>query len=331
MVPKNKKSELVDYGRKVIEIECANLKKLAKRLDNDFSRAVEMLYSCKGKVVITGMGKSGIIGRKIAATLASLGTPSIFLHPGEAVHGDLGMISCNDIVIIISNSGETEEIIRIIPTIKKIGARIISFTCSSSNCIGIQSDIAIATGKIQEADSFGIIPSSSTTCALVLGDAMALALMAAKGIQKEDFAFFHPGGNLGRRLLLKVKDVMQTGSQIPVVDINSKLQKAIQEINRKNLGIALIVNEKGAVKGILTDGDIRRQLNKKTDISGTYARECMTQAPITVDEESLAIKALALMEKMEITCLVILNKDKTPRGIVHLHDLLGKKDFNAEY
>ena len=290
-----------------------------------------MIYGCKGKVVITGIGKSGIIGRKIAATLASLGTPSIFLHPGEAVHGDLGMVSKNDIVIAISNSGETDEITRIIPSIKKIGAKIVAFTCSASSCIGAQSDITIATGDIQEADSFGIIPSSSTTCALVLGDALALSIMAAKGIQKADFAFFHPGGNLGRRLMLKVKDVMQTGAKVPVVGHESKLSEAIKEINRKNIGLTLIVKKTGKLEGILTDGDIRRYLNKKQDISGTYAYECMTANPKTIDEESLAIKALEIMEKSEITCLVILNRDKTPKGIVHLHDLLGKKEFKAEY
>ncbi len=331
MLPKHKKDKLLSYGQKVIEIECVNLQYLREKLGESFADAVELLYLCKGKVIVTGIGKSGIIGRKIAATLASTGTPSIFMHPGEAVHGDLGMVARNDIVIVISNSGQTEEIIRILPSIKKIGARIISFTCSPLSCIGIQSDITIATGEIQEADSFGIIPSSSTTCALVLGDALSLTLMAIKGVQKEDFAFFHPGGNLGRRLMLKVKDVMQTGTKIPLVNLKSKLKDAVKEINKKNLGLTLIVDENRKVKGILTDGDIRRYLNKTTDISDTYTYECMTTNPQTIDEESLAIRALEIMEKMEITCLVILNKDKTPKGIVHLHDLLGKKDFKVEY
>lgn len=331
MLQKNKREKLLVYARKVIEIECANLKVLSCKLGKSFLDAVEAVCGCKGKVIITGIGKSGIIGRKIAGTLASLGTPSIFLHPGEAVHGDLGMVSKTDVVIAISNSGETEEIIRIIPPMKKIGAVIISFTCSESSCIGEQSDITIETGEIQEADSFGIIPSSSTTCALVLGDAIALAVMAAKGIQKEDFAFFHPGGNLGRRLMLKVKDVMQTGKQIPVVGAEAKLSDAINEINKKNIGLTLIAGKAGEVKGILTDGDIRRYLNNRTDISKSCVCECMTPEPKTIDENSLAIKALEVMEKMEITCLVILNKDKTPRGIVHLHDLLGKKEFRVEY
>jgi arabinose-5-phosphate isomerase len=331
MLPENKKLDLLEHGRRVIEIERENLENLAARLGDTFICAVRQICESSGKVIITGIGKSGIIGRKIAATLASIGTPSLFLHPGEAVHGDLGMVSKNDTVIIISNSGETEEIIRIMPSIKKIGARIISFTCSESSCIGSQSDIAIATGKIEEADSFGIIPTSSTTCALVLGDALALALMAAKGIQKEEFAFYHPGGNLGKRLMLKVRDVMQTGELIPIVGMDSSLREAIEEINSKNTGLTLVADGRGVVRGILTDGDIRRHLHNNPDITKSLTRDCMTGNPMTIDENSLAIKALSMMEEKEITCLVILNSDKTARGIVHLHDLLGKKDFKAEY
>ncbi|MCK9266045.1 KpsF/GutQ family sugar-phosphate isomerase [bacterium] len=327
----NNKEKLINYAKKVIEIECSNLENIRERIGEDFTDAVNAMLQCKGKVIVTGMGKSGIIGRKIAGTFASIGTPSIFLHPGDAVHGDLGMVSQNDIVIIISNSGETDEITRIIPSVKKIGAFIISLTSSVSSCIGMQSDITISTGEIEEADTFGIIPSSSTTCALVLGDALALTLMAAKGVQKEDFAFFHPAGNLGKRLMLKVKDVMATGDKIPMVDINSKLTQAIKEIDDKNLGLTLVVNQNKVVEGILTDGDIRRFLIKKTDISGALSRNCMTPNPKTIDKENLAIKALEVMEKMEITSLVILNKNGTPKGVVHLHDLLGKKEFKVGY
>ncbi len=252
------RKDYIKYAQKVIDTECRNLKNMRDNLDEGFPKAVDCICKCTGKVIVTGMGKSGIICRKIAATLASLGTPSIFLHPGDAVHGDIGMVSRHDVVIVVSNSGETEEILRIIPTIKKIGATIISFTCSKTSSLGTFSDIVIDTGEIEEADTFGIIPSSSTTCALVLGDAIALSIMAVKGICERDFAVFHPAGNLGRRLMLKVKDVMHTGKKIPIVSEDATVCRAIGEINRKNLGFTLVLNSKGKLTGILTDGDIRR-------------------------------------------------------------------------
>lgn len=327
-----KQRDYLEYAKKVIDTECRNLKKMRDNLDDKFLKAVDSISKCQGKVVITGMGKSGIICRKIAATLASIGTPSIFLHPGDAVHGDLGMVSKDDIVIVVSNSGETEEILRIMPSIKKMGAVIISFTGSKKSSLGMYSDIAIETGEIEEADTFGIIPSSSTTCALVLGDAIALSLMMVKGLDKQDFAFFHPAGNLGRRLMLRVKDVMQTGKNIPLIDQDAKVSDAVREISRKNLGFTLVVDKKGKLTGIITDGDIRRILNRRTDVKGIIVKDWMTKKPRTVDEESLAAQALGMMEKSEITCLVIMDK-KTgkPKGIVHLHDLLGKKEFKIEY
>ncbi len=326
-----KNTDIVEYGRKVIDIECLNLKNLRQSLGKDFAQAVKLIEGCNGKVIITGIGKSGIIGRKICATFSSIGIPSMFLHPGEAIHGDLGMVTGQDIVIAISNSGETEEILRILPAINRIGAKIISLTSSGSTSLGARSSITISTGEIKEADAFGIIPSSSATCALVLGDALALTLMALKGVQEQDFAFFHPGGNLGKRLMLKVADVMQTGSKIPMVHSSVTLKDAIREIDAKNIGFTLVTDPEGRLEGIITDGDIRRLLAAKTDIKDSEISECITLHPKIIDEEMLAVQALMIMEKSEITCLVIVDPQNRPKGIVHLHDLLGKKDFRMEY
>ena len=325
------KKEIIESGKKIIEIECENLNRVKENLGESFAEAVEEFKNCKGKVIVTGMGKSGIIGRKIVGTLASIGVSSIFLHPGDAVHGDLGVVSKNDIVLLISNSGETDELIRIVPSIKKIGAKIISITATKNSTLGQYSDIAIETGEIKEADTFGIIPSSSTTTALVIGDALALTLMNIKNVQKQDFAFFHPGGNLGRRLMLGVKDIMQTGNNIPIVFEDEFLIDGIKEINRKNLGFTLAVDRNRKLKGIIPDGDIRRLIAKGKNLEDLKVKDVMTKNPKTIDEESLAVKAMEIMEKYEITCLAIVNKDKIPKGIIHLHDLLGKKEFRIEY
>jgi arabinose-5-phosphate isomerase len=325
------KEKILNIAKKIIDIECKNIEKMKNVLNDNFVKAIELILEMNGKLIITGMGKSGIIGRKISATISSIGIPSTFLHPGEAVHGDLGMVTNKDILIVLSNSGETEEIIRIIPIIKKIGAKIITITSSKNSTLGLYSDVTIETGEIQEADSFGIIPSSSTTCTLVLGDAIALTLMSIKGVQKEDFAFYHPGGSLGKRLMLKVKDFMQTGENIPKVTLNSTLIEAIKEINDKNLGFTLVVDDNNILKGIITDGDLRRYLLKKPDITKGSIEECMTKNPKTIEEDRLAVQAIAMMEKLEITCLIIVDENNRPKGIVHLHDLLGKKDFGIEY
>lgn len=322
--------KILEQIKKVIDIEVANILNARKHVCGEFVKAIKLLLSCKGKVIVTGIGKSGIIGRKISATLASTGTPSIFLHPGEAIHGDLGMVCRNDVIIAISNSGETEEIIRIVPSLKKIGVPIISVTSAKKSSLGLQSSVVLCTGPITEADPFSLIPSSSTTTALVIGDAIAITLLTIKGFQKEDYAFYHPGGNLGRRLMLRVKDVMQTGSNIPVVSYDTTMEKVISEINRKNLGFTLVVDKDSRVAGIITDGDLRRLLTKKRDIFSLKAYECMTHNPLGIDEEKLAVQALAIMEEKEITCLVIRDKNNRPKGIVHLHDLLGKRQFSQE-
>ncbi len=325
------KKEIIEFGKRIIEIECKNLERVKENLGDSFAEAVETLKSVEGKVVITGMGKSGIIGRKIVGTLASIGISSIFLHPGDAVHGDLGVVSKNDVVLLISNSGETDELIRIVPSIKKIGAKIISITATKKSTLGQYSDIVIETGEITEADNFGIIPSSSTTTALVIGDALSLTIMNIKNVKKQDFAFFHPAGNLGKRLMLRVKDIMQTGENIPIVDENRTLIDGIKEINRKNLGFTLAINKNNCLTGIITDGDIRRLLAKDIDITKLKIKEVMIKNPKTIDEDMLAVKAMEIMEKHEITALPIVDENKKIKGVVHLHDLLGKKDFGIEY
>ena len=325
------KKEIIEFGKRIIEIECKNLERVKENLGDSFAEAVETLKSVEGKVVITGMGKSGIIGRKIVGTLASIGISSLFLHPGDAVHGDLGVVSKNDVVLLISNSGETDELIRIVPSIKKIGAKIISITATKKSTLGQYSDIVIETGEITEADNFGIIPSSSTTTALVIGDALSLTIMNIKNVKKQDFAFFHPAGNLGKRLMLRVKDIMQTGENIPIVDENRTLIDGIKEINRKNLGFTLAINKNNCLTGIITDGDIRRLLAKDIDITKLKIKEVMIKNPKTIDEDMLAVKAMEIMEKYEITALPIVDENKKIKGVVHLHDLLGKKDFGIEY
>ncbi|MCL5674341.1 MAG: KpsF/GutQ family sugar-phosphate isomerase, partial [Candidatus Omnitrophica bacterium] len=281
--------DIIKQAKNIVDIEIKNLEKLKDYLGGNFISAVKMIYNCTGKIVITGMGKSGIVGKKISTTFASTGTPSIFLHPGEAIHGDLGVVCPNDIVIAVSNSGETPEILRILPSLQKIGARIISLTSGKKSSMSLQSSLILNTGPVEEADPFGIIPSSSATVALVLGDALAFTLLTLKGFQKEDYAFYHPGGNLGKRLLLRVKDVMQTGHKIPRVRINDSLVDVVKEINRKNMGFTLVEDEKGKLAGIITDGDLRRLLTKTSDISCKKASECMAVNPKDIAEGKRAV------------------------------------------
>ncbi len=325
-----KQKKILNLARRVIDTEVSSIINARKFLGNNFVEAIRILMLCTGKVIVTGVGKSGIIGRKISATLASTGTPSTFLHPADAVHGDLGMVCKNDVVIAISNSGETEEIIRILPSLKKIGVPVISITSDSESSLGLQSTVVISTGSINEADPFSLVPTSSTTTALVLGDAIAITLLSVKGFQKEDYAFYHPGGNLGRRLMLRVRDVMQTGNNVPIVSLNSSMKEVVKEINEKNLGFNLVVDSEKRVSGIITDGDLRRLLAKNAEIFKLKAFQCMTKNPVGIEEDKLAVQALALMEEKEITCLVITDNKKRLKGIVHLHDVLGKRQFSQE-
>ena len=318
-------------AKEVIRLEAKALYSLIPRIDRRFIRAINLLVSCKGRVVVTGMGKSGIIGRKIAATLSSTGTPSLFLHPGEAIHGDLGMIIKDDLVLAISNSGETEEVVRILPYLRRTGVKIIGLTGDSSSQLARASEVVLNIGVEREACPFGLVPTTSTTVILAMGDALAMALLEKKGMSQKDFALYHPGGNLGKRLLERVKDVMHTGKRMPVVPIVASLKEAITEINNKGFGFTLIVDKQHRLVGIITDGDLRRLLIKGPDIRKERLSDCMTKNPLTIGKEALAAQAITTMEKRAITSLAIIDSRRKPIGIVHLHDLLGRKDLRLEY
>ncbi|MCM8769952.1 MAG: KpsF/GutQ family sugar-phosphate isomerase, partial [Candidatus Omnitrophica bacterium] len=277
-----KRQKILKLGQKIIDTEIRALKQVRRRLGKEFIQTIRLIQGCRGKIVVTGMGKSGIIGRKIAGTMSSTGTTAVFLHPGEAIHGDLGLVTKGDIILAISNSGESDEILRILPAVKKIGARIVALTSSSESTLARASDVVISTGPVQEADDFGLVPSSSTTCALVLGDALALTLLALSSFDQRDYALYHPGGNLGKRLMLKVRDVMQTGKQIPVTEETVCFPEALKVINEKNLGFTLVVNNKQQLVGIITDGDVRRLLLRHGEnLSCLQVKDIMTKNPKT--------------------------------------------------
>lgn len=314
---------LLEYAKRVLKIEADAVYSLIDRIGEDFLRAVDILSSCEGRVVVTGMGKSGIIGRKIAATLASTGTPALFLHPAEGIHGDLGMITKGDVLIAISNSGETEELNKILPLIKRLDVKLISLTGKMNSTLAIASDVVLDVGVKEEACSLGLIPTASTTAALAMGDALSVALLEKKGFKEENFAFFHPGGTLGKKLFLKVEDLMHRGNDTPKVYEDTIMKDAILEISSKKLGLTCVVDAEGRLYGIITDGDLRRWLAKGgADIFGTKAKEIMTRSPKIIEGDALAAKAVSLMEQYSITSLVIVDKDKKPEGVIHLHDLL---------
>jgi len=316
--------DLIRQAQRVLEIEAQAISGLLPRLGNEFIQAVNLLYSCQGKVVVTGMGKSGHIGQKISATLSSTGTPTFFLHPGEGKHGDLGMVTRQDVMIIISNSGETEEIIDLLPFFKRLNVSLISLTGKPQSTIGKVSQVVIDVSVKEEACPLQLAPTASTTATLAMGDALAIVLLQKRGFKEQDFALFHPGGILGRRLLLKVEDVMHTGEQIPRVFENAPMKDALMEITSKKLGVTTVTSPSGEFKGIITDGDLRRWLERidhGQELFNQKAKDIMTQNPKTIDRDALAAQAVLLMEKFSITSLIIVVGGKA-LGIVHLHDLL---------
>lgn len=316
---------LVEIARKVLSIEAESIENLKERVNEDFIKAVEIIHNSKGRVVITGIGKSGLVGRKIAATLASTGTPSFFMHPAEASHGDLGMVTEQDVVIAISNSGETEEILRLIPYLKYFNVKIIAFTGNIHSTLAKQADAVLDISVKEEACPFGFIPTASTTSTLAMGDALAVALIMRNGFKEEDFAFFHPGGTLGRKMLTKVKDLMHTGEALPVAYPDTLMLDAVLEISSKRLGVVVIVDENRKVLGIITDGDVRRGVQKwGKELFELRASQIMTHNPKTIDAEELAAKALSKMQKYSITSLVVPETDGTLKGLVHIHDILKK-------
>ena len=317
-----KANDYIQSALRAIDIERDAIAALQSRIDTHFVKACEVIMNCKGRVVVTGMGKSGHIGNKIAATLASTGTPSFFVHPGEASHGDLGMITPQDVVIALSNSGNTAEVVTILPLIKRMGAPLISMTGNPQSTLAREAVANLDVSVAQEACPLGLAPTSSTTAALVMGDALAVALLEARGFSVEDFAFSHPGGTLGRRLLLKVNDIMHTGDRIPQVPEDTLLATALLEISRKGLGMTAIVDAQGNLAGIFTDGDLRRTLDRSIDIHNTPVRDVMTRHCKTVRPDILAAEALKCMEDTKINGLMVTDTDGRLVGALNMHDLL---------
>lgn len=313
-------------GKEVLKKEADALLSVMERLDGSFTSAAEVIYQCTGRVVLTGMGKSGLVCKKIASTLASTGTPALFVHPADSLHGDLGMLKRSDVLIIVSNSGETEEVLKIIPWIKRLGIPVITITGNPGSTIACLGDVAL-TVEVDEACPYNIVPTSSTTAALALGDALALSVMERRAFKVEDFALLHPGGSLGRKLFLRVGDIMHTGDAVPGVSINTSMKDAILEITSKRLGITAVYDIHGELAGIITDGDLRRAIERYDDsILGKKAGDIMTVNPKIVHKDELAAYALKKMEEFSITSLFVIDEDKArPIGIVHIHDLLKAK------
>jgi len=307
---------------RAIRIEREAIAELESRINEDFIKACDVIIACSGRVVVTGMGKSGHIGRKIAATLASTGTPSFFVHPGEASHGDMGMITPQDVVIAISNSGSTSEVVTILPLIKRMGTPLISITGNPASVLAREAVANLDVRVALEACPLGLAPTSSTTATLVMGDALAVALLEARGFSAEDFAFSHPGGSLGRRLLLRVADIMHSGDAIPAVTENVSLSAALLEMTRKGLGMTTVVNEQGQLTGIFTDGDLRRTLDKSANIHTTTIQDVMTRNGKTIKAEQLAAEALNMMEELKINGLPVTDDSGRLVGAINMHDLL---------
>lgn len=312
-------------GKAVIQTEAEAIASLSTRVDNAFVQACQFMLKCRGRIVVIGMGKSGHIGSKIAATLASTGSPAFFVHPGEASHGDLGMITADDVVLALSNSGETEEILTILPLLKRLNVPLISLTGKSTSTLAQFATVNIDVSVTKEACPLGLVPTASTTAALVMGDALAIALLQVRGFSANDFARSHPGGRLGRRLLLLTKDLMHTGAAIPTVSPTATVREALIEMTRKQLGMTAVVDDAYHIQGIFTDGDLRRALDKHVDIHQTCITEVMTTHCKTMPPDCLAVEALSTMQTFKITALLIVSNQHTLIGVVHLHDLLRAK------
>ncbi len=319
-MPTPGKSSSLELARRVLGIEAAALNDLASRLDARFDAAVDLLAKCKGRVIVAGMGKSGIIARKIAATFSSTGTPSLFLHPAEAVHGDLGAMVAGDVVVALSYSGETEEVVRLLEPIKRLGLHLISMTGVAASTLAASSDVDLDVRIAEEACPLGLAPTASTTVMLALGDALALALLDRRGFTPEDFAQLHPAGKLGDRLR-RVGQLMHTGSDIPRVLPTTAMPDVIYEMSRKRLGVTAVASPDGKLLGVLSDGDLRRLLEKNKDVLHLTAADCMTTMPVTIDGNELAATALRTMETRRITALMVVDSTGRLEGVVHLHDL----------
>jgi len=312
----------IERGKEVIRIEAEAVQALESKIDENFEAAVDLIFKSSGRVIMTGLGKSGLVARKIVATMNSTGTAAIFLHPSDAVHGDLGMVRAEDVVICLSKSGDTEEINELIPLFRRIGVKIISMVGNASSHLARQSDIVLDASVKEEACPHDLAPTASTTAALALGDALAVALFEKRGFTKEEFAMFHPGGNLGKRLLLKVEEMMVAGANIPVVREEVPLSDAIVEMTSKRLGATCVVDGSGKLRGIVTDGDLRRLLQRTKNVTNVTAAEAMSKNPKTIRRGLLAATALEEMESYNITQLVVVDEAHRPVGMLHLHDLV---------
>jgi arabinose-5-phosphate isomerase len=308
--------------KRVLAIEAAAINRAKAGVDRNFETAIKYLMACRGKVVISGIGKSGLIGQKIAATMSSTGTPAIFLHSTEAAHGDLGMVTKEDVAIVISQSGETEEVIDVLPAVKRFGIPLIAITGKKGSKLAKNADCVLDSSVKEEACPMGLAPTASTTVQLAIGDALAVAMLKLKGFKKEDFALLHPGGALGKKLILTVRDVMHSGSLVPVVNEEDTLQKGLLEMTKKRFGCTAVAGKKGMMTGIFTDGDLRRLLEQYENPYKLKMKEVMTKKPKTIEPGALAVKALALMEKYSITVLLIPGRNGKPEGVLHLHDIL---------
>jgi arabinose-5-phosphate isomerase len=313
---------LLALARQVLDIEADALRALSSRLDGGFADAVALILACTGRVVVSGMGKSGHIGGKIAATLASTGTPAFFMHPGEASHGDLGMIAPNDVVLALSNSGESNEIVSIVSLIKRRGAKLIAMTGNPNSTMAREADVHLNAAVDKEACPLNLAPTASTTAALALGDALAVALLDARGFSADDFARTHPGGSLGRRLLIHVRDVMHSGGELPKIDCDASLKTALLEMTQKGLGMTAVVDAVGKVAGVFTDGDLRRALEHALDLQQARVVDLMTKNPKTIRADELAVAAVEKMDTLKINGLLVVDADNTLVGALNMHDLL---------
>ncbi len=319
------RARILGLAERVLRLEAASVLALCPRLDDRFVDAVALLHGCRGRVIVTGMGKSGIIGRKIAATLASTGTPAYFLHPAEGVHGDLGMVARDDVVLALSNSGETDEVLAVLPALKRLGIPLALLTGAPASSLARQADVVLNVGVAEEACPMNLAPTSSTTAALAMGDALAMALLDLRGLGPDDYAALHPRGSLGWKALFKVADLMHTGPSVPVVSEQGTMKEAIEEMTGKGLGMTTVVDGQGRLAGVVTDGDLRRQqLAHGSVLLERRVGECMTRGPKIIGGDELAAKALAMMEG-RVTSLVIVDAAGHPAGVIHLHDILRAK------
>ncbi|MBG9989921.1 MULTISPECIES: KpsF/GutQ family sugar-phosphate isomerase [Pseudoalteromonas] len=312
----------IEQGLRVLDVERQALSDIAQYVDENFHNACQLMYDCEGRIIVIGMGKSGHIGNKIAATLASTGSPAFFVHPGEASHGDLGMITKNDVVMLISNSGETSEVLNIIPVLKRLGAKMISMTGNTQSTMATLANVHVCIKVEKEACSLGLAPTSSTTATLAMGDAMAVALLEARGFTADDFALSHPGGSLGKRLLLTLKDVMHSGANTPIISVSQTVKDALIEMSAKGLGMTAIVDENQQLVGLFTDGDLRRILEQRIDIHTTQIDVVMTKSCTTATQDILAAEALNIMEHKRINGLIVVNDKNQPIGALNMQDLL---------